>query len=67
MRCPECGMKECCGAMMAPEIERLREAESILKELLETVKRTPLKSFADLLSDEWINIVRQTEKFLDNG
>lgn len=23
MRCPVCGMKECCGADMDPEIERL--------------------------------------------
>lgn len=25
-RCPECGQKECCGADMAPKLDRYREA-----------------------------------------
>lgn len=42
MRCPDCGMKECCGAYMAPEIERLEakiaELERQNKLLLDDVQ-----------------------------
>ncbi len=30
MRCPQCGQKDCCGADMGPEIERLRAENEAL-------------------------------------
>ena len=30
-RCPECGMKECCGADMSPELDQLRTENRELK------------------------------------
>ena len=42
MRCSICGRKDCCGAQLVPEIDRLREA---LKDLIDTLDQHAVMSF----------------------
>ena len=76
-RCPECGMKECCGAGMSPEIDKLearvkeleydaQKRNNALQRAKDAVKRRTarVKELEGALEDE-IEFWRGRERVLD--